>query len=638
MTFIRKTKRKPLACVQCRLRKVRCDKQVPCKNCLTRGFAKQCHREVVLVRDTVANRDSGKYGAVGGLFSEFEIENIRMCVEKLTFGFIKVDRLFKSERQREVNWPLFHNDLASIMARVDHATSHCLCSFASSYINFIHNAVVPSVFIDEHETFWNEHVKENPACLVYSKYSSLQSDLPRDYYFWMALYYGTLCNGIYFGSEQLKDELKFTSCELQTLGPKLFTAALDCLYRAQFMSYPDIRAIQVFCLLSTCFHAYGSVSLSQALLIQCIRIARKLGIDSSKTDSGVTFSSEIKRRLWYTLCLNDWLDQIDKPRFYIETTDLELPSLLTDEHLLHPESSGKVQFNDYSSVYYQRTMVSMALIKKRLFEKQSSELDTLEAWNKMNELRDSTISFYQKILEPTNDGILGYDYAKFLLFSSLSEELLDLGRRVLAIVGKQTWSAKYRSVCLEAALGNMRRAISPIPSYYRRHWIVTQHLIYAALTILLDMIMFPNLDSKKDKRSRLEQVESTFQVFEELEATHLPAKLGIALLPRLCKLVRFVIVDQRDGNTFEVESLKSLLDDLQFGISPDVDAVPAKTRPQYLRFGLPLSSSSPGTRSMNRATNYTDSISFDDEILKFISDTGWSEVLMNIFQPATSPP
>lgn len=112
----------------------------------------------------------------------------------------------------------------------------------------------------------------------------------------MALYHGTLCNGIYFGSEQLKDELNFTSQELKTLGPKLFTAAQDCLWRAWFMTYPDIRAFEVFRLLSTCFHSHDSVNLFQALLVQCINIARKLGLDTCEGDSS-TFSSEIKKRL-----------------------------------------------------------------------------------------------------------------------------------------------------------------------------------------------------------------------------------------------------------------------------------------------------------------------------------------------------
>lgn len=546
-------------------------------------------------------------------------------MEKLTFGFSKVDRLFKSEKQREVDWPLFHTNFAAVMASVDYSTSHCLCSFASSYINFIHNAVVPSKFINEHETFWNEHVIKEPACLVYTNPSKLQSELPRDYYFWMALYYGTLCNGIYFGSEQLKDELNFTCQELQTLGPKLFTAAQDCLWKAQFMTYPDIRTIQVFCLLSTCFHSHDSVNLSQALLVHCINIARKLGLDTNRGDSG-TFSSEIKKRLWYTLCLNDWLDQMDKPRFYIESTDLELPSLINIEDLFQPVPN--TPYHDYSSVYYQRTMVSMALIKKGLFEEQCSAQATLEAWTKMNELRDETFSYYQPNVEPTNDELLSYDYARFLLFSSLSEELLDLGRRVLAIVGKKTWAAKFRSTCIDAALGNISRASAPIPSYYRRHWIVVQHLICGALTVLLDMIMFPNIDSWEEKRSRLELVESTLSVFEELKVTHLPAKLGMAVLPRLCKLVRFVIVDHRDGNTFEVESLKFFLDELQLDISPNCDSIPAATGPQYFRFGLTLEENIPKPLNPDDCTGG----SFEDEFPSMFLDTGWSEVLMNVFQ------
>lgn len=636
--YIRRTKRKPLACIQCRLRKVRCDKKIPCKNCLERGTAKECRREVVLLRGNVANKEDEERKNISErrLFNEFEIENIRMCVEKLTFGFNKVDRLFKSESQKEVNWPQFHIDFTSIMARIDHATSHCLCSFASSYINFIHNAVVPDMFIDEHETFWNEHVADDPACLVYSRLSKLQTELPRDYYFWMALYYGTLCNGIYFGSEQLKSELNFSEHELKTLGPKLFTAAYDCLCRAEFMSHADVRAVQVFCLLSTCFHAYGSVELSQSLLIQCIRIARKLGLDKPRRNS-VTFSSEVKKRLWYTLCLNDWLDQIEKPRFYVEVTQQDFPHLLTDEELSQEDQVPRdfTATREYCNIFYQHVMIKMALIKKCLYESHFSALATLDAWTKMSDLRASTITFFSDWPEPTSESLLTYDYARFLLFSSLTEEMLDLGRRVLAIVGKQTWLAKYRSKCIEAALGNISRATAPIPSYYRRHWIVVQHLIYAALTILLDIIMFPGIDSPNEMGHRLDQVESTFVVFEELEATHLPAKLGIAVLPKLCKLVRFVIVEKREGNTFEKESLKYLLNDLQVNVSPVIDSVPGRNKPQYLRAkNVPQIQAKPGERQQSDSESTSDGNLLDDEMQKLFFDTGWSEVLMNVFQPA----
>src|SRR5690349_13533281 len=47
---IRSTQRAPRSCVPCSSRKVKCDKSVPCANCIRRGEADTCAREMVLVR------------------------------------------------------------------------------------------------------------------------------------------------------------------------------------------------------------------------------------------------------------------------------------------------------------------------------------------------------------------------------------------------------------------------------------------------------------------------------------------------------------------------------------------------------------------------------------------------------------
>jgi hypothetical protein len=46
---MRVTQRAPRSCVQCTSRKLRCSKQIPCKNCVERGVGNQCHRESVVL-------------------------------------------------------------------------------------------------------------------------------------------------------------------------------------------------------------------------------------------------------------------------------------------------------------------------------------------------------------------------------------------------------------------------------------------------------------------------------------------------------------------------------------------------------------------------------------------------------------
>lgn len=132
----------------------------------------------------------------------------------------------------------------------------------------------------------------------------------------------------------------------------------------------------------------------------------------------------------------------------------------------------------------------------------------------------------------------------------------------------------------------------------------------------------------------MKQIERIFPIFEELKATHLPAKLGLAVLPKLCKLVRFVIVENRTGNTEEADSLRYLLEDLHVHLNPYSDPVPHLLTSQYFRTTKP----SDFEGNVDELKPFDGSVGLghrvEDEIQKLLTDTGWSDVLMKIFQPS----
>lgn len=49
-TSLRATQRAPRSCINCSARKVKCDRSVPCANCIRRGQSDTCVRETVLIR------------------------------------------------------------------------------------------------------------------------------------------------------------------------------------------------------------------------------------------------------------------------------------------------------------------------------------------------------------------------------------------------------------------------------------------------------------------------------------------------------------------------------------------------------------------------------------------------------------
>ncbi|KAL2828334.1 hypothetical protein BJY01DRAFT_228576 [Aspergillus pseudoustus] len=50
---IRKSQRRSYSCMTCKRRKVKCDRKLPCNQCLSRGLAHDCQREIVCVKGQI---------------------------------------------------------------------------------------------------------------------------------------------------------------------------------------------------------------------------------------------------------------------------------------------------------------------------------------------------------------------------------------------------------------------------------------------------------------------------------------------------------------------------------------------------------------------------------------------------------
>lgn len=52
---IRSSQRPPKSCISCSKRRVRCDKKLPCLQCVSRGLGGSCQREIVMVKGVVVS-------------------------------------------------------------------------------------------------------------------------------------------------------------------------------------------------------------------------------------------------------------------------------------------------------------------------------------------------------------------------------------------------------------------------------------------------------------------------------------------------------------------------------------------------------------------------------------------------------
>ncbi|MAD83153.1 MAG: hypothetical protein CL912_09315 [Deltaproteobacteria bacterium] len=53
LTSVRATQRAPRSCVTCARRRVKCEKKIPCRECISRGIEASCKRETVKVKGKI---------------------------------------------------------------------------------------------------------------------------------------------------------------------------------------------------------------------------------------------------------------------------------------------------------------------------------------------------------------------------------------------------------------------------------------------------------------------------------------------------------------------------------------------------------------------------------------------------------
>ncbi|CDK25427.1 unnamed protein product [Kuraishia capsulata CBS 1993] len=625
---VRVSQRAPQSCIPCFKRKVKCNRTVPCSNCVRRNEVQFCEREVVIVKKELSHalvqhhqqtqrgesdrllpiqpeagsrsRTPTAPGASNLQFSlgEYDMDSYNLSLNFLSSGYASLD---PSIGKQDSNKPGVLDTLSSItmgsdwvslpeaftrlMSSIDYDTSKVLIEFACTQLTFIHNGIIPPVFIQEHEAFWRaEILTENipKSYLVNPKGNQFYS---RHYYYWISMYYGLLCSALYFGDGFLNDKVNLSEEYFKQFPRLLFQASLDCLQKAEFMSYPDFRAIQIFCIMSTCFHGFAGVHLHNCLLTSIFYVARFLKLDclNDKDDSTNRTDADIEllKRAWWTLVIIEGLN--DHCRWIPLSNEFSTsyPKLITINELIGKEKyDPKVQLTyqqrakGYSYVLYQIFMAEMASIKKQHYHEDGSP-GTLESLLVADEKMISLLSDYDSIFckavpesipdNSTDIDVITFPFAKYLLKFSLNCESLEITRRLLPHLGRNKWVIVYRPRCINYSLNILRNFNdSKLPSFYNRIWTVAKHVINASLFILLDILMMGEKISHEDHR--IVEIRKAIPVVDEMKNSHMPAKVGTAILEKLMWLVSYINYPSQMSSpdtVLEDMSIRTFLTDLK---------------------------------------------------------------------------
>ncbi|PVH68387.1 hypothetical protein DL98DRAFT_522795 [Cadophora sp. DSE1049] len=343
---IRRTQRAPLSCTSCYSRKVKCSKDVPCRQCISRGVAAQCRRESVRVQGQIYTAETPR---TNPSYESLVEENARLSALVSTFSASKG---FGRGVPRDVGDAVvqYEKRLFTAIARVQqprtvsqhsHITwpskecSDSILDHAALWTNWMHFAVYAPHFRQEHDLFWSR----------FSITSLLENEDP----LWLAVYFSILAATLLFMNEQDLQRCGASLSSRTTLLRNWYDSALHFLDVADFLRRNNIAVIRVAAILGVVAVNVGDSVRQEKLWACAIRTGQQLNLGWDQMNAGETVvEQETRRRLWWELVICDWLSSPTKTPYIADVDfDCALPMdaddlrLLGSASLIEPDSEQR---------------------------------------------------------------------------------------------------------------------------------------------------------------------------------------------------------------------------------------------------------------------------------------------------------
>ncbi|KAK7537346.1 uncharacterized protein J3D65DRAFT_377480 [Phyllosticta citribraziliensis] len=339
MPPIRSSQRTPLSCTACYSRKVKCSKEIPCRECTSRGIALECRRETVRVRGQLRsagqpNRDLSyeallqENARLATLLSRDGPSNFvdppaSATLVDMTEQYEK--RLLGAVSRSQESRSVFQESHVLVPSR---ECSNTLLEHANVWTSWLHFAFFIPDFRHEHDQFWSR----------LSVHFSLSAEDP----LWLAIYFGVLSSALLF-----MDDAEFVLCDPPLLNQEAllrnwYDSALFFLDKGDFMQKTNVRVVQAVTILGIVATNIGDTCRHSNLWACAVRMAQQLNLGSDHENLAQSaIDREARRRLWWTLVICEWL-QVPCRTPCINDTDFDcaLPADLDDDQLqaAHPAS------------------------------------------------------------------------------------------------------------------------------------------------------------------------------------------------------------------------------------------------------------------------------------------------------------
>lgn len=559
-------------CSVCAKRKVKCDRLVPCTNCVKRGFEEQC-----LERSSEGQSEfsSDFLPKVLRFWQEYEYWVADIGVFKCQDSNVSEDFTDLQESLDECEyWGGFLTRDQSFalldysMERLGTLYFGCLSDISELYLIL--------------EEYWHRRDEKNESGVIFSA----------DDHYWDALLWSIFCLAVYYMPLEklstifpdrpdhdlfrLEDRQKEVWTESLQLG--LLACFERCTFtylsRSNFTANPDIRLIQVYSILSSTTYPLTHISASNSTLLQCFHTAKIKHVNNFRPLIGDSTALRLTKitceKMWYRLCICDYLQSSPNKPITFHT---ELSSLLQHAAYLEDLPTTDVYQSEDSFEVFEWKLLSLDRDLDQYLKKQiRPPLKTLDAVQRQLDIFSGKLGMHEE------SSLLGSDFAKFLvsyLLNTVSWKLHKMFLIYYGITDSLTKSVHYAKTLITLIVKNIKR---------RKNVIFNKHpsVIWTLSRVALFYGFFDIFASSADIQTL------------NLDITEVLQNLPTVFIPQLTKLryllSRFQLLREMWESVKVVDGRKSFSHPVVRILQNDIDAVSRRfnERPSMISGSGPL--------------------------------------------------
>ncbi|KAF4465666.1 hypothetical protein FALBO_7492 [Fusarium albosuccineum] len=601
----RRSQRIVLSCMDCTRRKTRCSKTIPCTSCIDRGQAQTCRREPVAVVKKVSrrldrraskNRHNQTAQLVGGAGDFGSIQDASNRGQRLQSGDDRATYLSEADQpaQNAENSPSLPNieTVATLeflthgrrnilsrpspsyaapdepsLASSDSPVQQCLgptwdtmISFkeAQNLLNYhremMHNVIHMPTLLEELESNWSRAICDETS---------------------IALYYAVLSTTLHHADESDITGLGISITAGAESARVLYDKSVSCLFKANFMAKHTVYSLQTICILMQVAHNIDQSDFTCVLISAAIRISQCLNIHRLGPDQPASFyhgqpeervvriliEREVKKRIWWFLVRQDWLQIPFQSTYLIHATQFNTPFPLNcheDPALMIRDSEMVSQPDDtYTQSSYTHTLSKVAVIIWKQQDRTCSEghpkdqpdglrriyEQVLWADRELNRIYADMPPFLKPGSQHPTPGTSCPSYVEHLAsisMLSMAHKYLSIHRHFILQSFKDKHFAYTRFTCIAIA----KKCVLDFQTWpddafhhtCQNMWTVSSHLVACCITLILATLFKGDNEIIHDSTELRQVAELGRELLGRLESLSSIARRGGILLDILLRL------------------------------------------------------------------------------------------------------